>query len=779
MVLGIPFYHSLTDAWRLIGRTRLGALCKCELSSKLNSLKYLSLSILRSINFCGLSTPFVPTRKFMYRSRFATVPGYATLKASFPQYRIESRISPAYLKIDTRLVTYTYQPFGLNKEYNAPDIAARMERSSYYRSAQGRFKRQKEQWDRRQTINGTPREVLDIEARTLLAKLKNESTTQMQDEEATNEEPTRDRKSQLTRPEVQNRLELELEIQELSSTGEGLAYTPDKSFEFIYIVPFSVPGDKVMVKTYPQNPESPLWKKVDFVKLLSPSPSREGATPKCPHFGICSGCQLQMLPYESQLAHKKTIVEKAFKHFSNLDPSLVPPVDGTIGSPLQYGYRTKLTPHYDGCSKSKPWMLGDKVPSFGFTKKNQSYVLDIEQCPIGTEIVNEGLKIERDNVAQTFWQRKTGKTVLLRESTKREILSESKGSQHSGQNSVQMAALDILKEVEDDLDGRETDRSEYREQAKPSSQPDLPETITSVPLRYTGIPETTKLIFPTPTTPEIAYTYPSLNFRDIKTYTSDNQAFSTEHIGPYTFRTRANSFFQNNNSILPTFLSYIKENLFATNESAGSANGSANAATSIGDRGSEKIKYLLDAYCGSGLFSIALASEFSSVLGIDIDALSIDCARENAKINSSDPGRQNRGPKRANLGFIAADAGAIFTDVPYPSHQTLCVIDPPRKGASIDFLKQLCKYGPKRVLYVSCNVHTQARDVGILVQGFDESSGSTNGGRDGRPKATREKVGTKGVKGWKYEIEKIGSFDFFPQTGHVEGVCFLNRVEED
>ncbi|KAK5258794.1 tRNA(m5U54)methyltransferase, partial [Exophiala xenobiotica] len=124
-----------------------------------------------------------------------------------------------------------------------------------------------------------------------------------------------------------------------------------------------------------------------------------------------------------------------------------------------------------------------------------------------------------------------------------------------------------------------------------------------------------------------------------------------------------------------------------------------------------------------------------SVLGIDIDAHGIEAARQNAKINNI-----------PNAGFIAADADLLFADVPFPPDQSLVVIDPPRKGASVDFLKQLCAFGPRRVVYVSCNVHTQARDVGMLVTGFG-----------------------LGGKKWRYQIESLRGFDFFPQTGHVEG----------
>ncbi len=613
---------------------------------------------------------------------------------------------------NTRSITHAFKPFGL-REYDAAQIADSMEKRQHppYKNPPKRLRGQREKAPK---SDGTPDEVLDLEARALLER-RTKDDSQSQIGESTSEGPgvRKPRSNQLENPEPGT--ELELDIQELSSTGDGLAYNPYNDQQ-IYVVPFSVPGDTVLAKTYPQKPHTRPWEKVDFVKLLSSSPSRQGVTPQCPYFGTCSGCQLQMLPYQYQLAHKKTILEKAFKHFSNLDPSHIPSVEDTIGSPLRYGYRTKITPHYDGTVRSRPWVQGDEPPPLGFAKKNLSKVLDIEQCPIATDILNEGLKIERKNMAETFWKKSTGGTVLLRESTKRELLISPKADKTRKHDSQEATT-----------NGR----------TSPAQMKDL----SSLPLEYAGSPVATSLTFPSPTEPQIRYTYTS--FCDTKSYTSDNRALTTEHIGPYTFTNQANSFFQNNNSILPTFLSYIREHILPQKKTP--------AISDNGETYTPKIKYLLDAYCGSGLFSIALASEFSSVLGIDIDALSIDCARENAKINT--PQKSNGESSSSNLGFIAADALAIFEDVPFPADQTLCIIDPPRKGASKDFLQQLCQYGPKRVVYVSCNVHTQARDVGMLVQGF-------------------------GGKGWRYQIEKVGGFDFFPQTGHVEGVCFLDRVEQ-
>ena len=71
-------------------------------------------------------------------------------------------------------------------------------------------------------------------------------------------------------------------------------------------------------------------------------------------------------------------------------------------------------------------------------------------------------------------------------------------------------------------------------------------------------------------------------------------------------------------------------------------------------------------------------------------------------------------------------------------------------------------------MYVSCNVHTQARDVGWLVNGWSARVG------DGRESGEKDEDGE-----WRYELESLKGFDFFPQTGHVEGVAILNRVERE
>merc|ERR1711939_68597 len=594
-------------------------------------------------------------------------------------------------------------------EYNAEVIAREMAQKVKMMKVPG-LKRHKVA---RAQIEGTPEEILTFEAQALLTKA-----------EAELPEPSKETDGKL-KPfsPLEFGTELELEVVELSSTGDGLAYSPDKNH--VYAIPFCVPGDRVLAQTFKQKPH-PTYTSLRFIKLLRPSPKRDGITPGCKYFAECSGCQFQMISYEDQLKHKKTVVEKAFKNFSNLDPSLIPPVGDTIGSPLQYGYRTKLTPHYDGPPrKNTAHWAGRPPPAVGFSAKNR-HVIDIEHCPIGTPILNEGLTIERKKVHETYHTRKAGVTILLRESTKRVFKT---GSPSPPTATSPAADGQPTSSATENTEGNTSSSST----PKPSTSVLTPSTEPStVDSDFAAIPVPTPLSvkhhFRAPNTPEIIYDYPT--YRDVKTYTSINQDFSTEYVGDFTFVSRANSFFQNNNSILPTFIKYVRDNCLPPPP----------ASTQLVQQPNEPpIKYLLDAYCGSGLFAIGLSPLFSSVLGIDIDAYGVEAARENAKINNI-----------PNAGFIAADADVLFADVPFPPEQSLVVIDPPRKGASIDFLEQLCAFGPKRVVYVSCNVHTQARDVGMLVTGLG--------------------------KKWRYQIESLRGFDFFPQTGHVEGVCFLSRV---
>ncbi|KAL8726319.1 MAG: hypothetical protein Q9181_006099 [Wetmoreana brouardii] len=517
--------------------------------------------------------------------------------------------------------------------------------------------------------------------------------------------------------------EVEVKISALSSIGDGLGLSPTSSH--VYVVPFTLPGDVVKAKvvTHMSNDHYTL---ADFISVLEPSPQRNDSLVQCPYFAKCSGCQFQMLSYGDQLTHKKNILQKAYRNFSNLAPELIPVIGDTIGSPMKYGYRTKLTPHFDGPPGSHSRKAGkdpserqgfDKVPPIGFMVKGTRKTMDIEDCPIGTDAVRDGLKIERKRVADEISKYKRGATILLRETTSRLSVERSLASASASTASNGVNRSSALKDS------------------------DLPP----------GDP-------PRDITP---------SYTETKTYLTNQNALSTEHIGPYTFLNPAGAFFQNNNSILPTFTSYIRSHILPSPSHPTSQTGSH-----------PPINYLIDTYSGSGLFSITLSSLFHSTLGIDIAPSSIASAKQNAKLNNIN-----------NATFVTGDASNIFAEAKerFRAEESVVVVDPPRKGCDDGFMKQLLGWGPARVVYVSCNVHTQARDVGFLVRGWkegwgeedgkgekqDEPEGEVGGERKANVDEERE---TKGRT--RYSIESLRGFDFFPQTGHVEGVAILQRVNE-
>lgn len=217
-----------------------------------------------------------------------------------------------------------------------------------------------------------------------------------------------------TLPEYQSTLELT--IADISSSGDGLAVHNNR----VYCVPYTLPGDKVevIIKNHQETHTM-----AELIKVIAPSLDRDDSLINCKYFTACSGCQFQMLPYEKQLEQKRRIVQKAFTNFSDLPAELIPEVLPTMGSPLKYGYRTKLTPHFNGPRRGgfKP---GFPPPNIGFMSKMGKYTLDIEDCPIGTDTVREGLKIQREWVKNNLHRYKRGATLLLRESTNRVPIEE-------------------------------------------------------------------------------------------------------------------------------------------------------------------------------------------------------------------------------------------------------------------------------------------------------------------------------------------------------------------
>ena len=278
-----------------------------------------------------------------------------------------------------------------------------------------------------------------------------------------------------------------------------------------------------------------------------------------------------------------------------------------IASPKQYGYRSKLTPHYPS----------PKIEHFpiGFLRHGRrNSIIDVSQCPIATKEINDALPEERELLRERIKAKKRGGTMLLRH------------------------------------------------------------TLEGV--------------------------------------TTDGNAIVSEQAAGRLFQFTAGEFFQNNPFILPKLIEYVLKEASAGN-----------------------MKYLIDAYCGVGLFCISASSYFERLVGIEISASSIRWARINAEIS-----------KIENCEFIIGDAGNLFSSTKFESKNTAVIIDPPRKGCTMEFINQLVKYGAARIVYVSCAPDTQARDLASLQQGG-------------------------------YKTSHIQPFDLFPQTRHIESVATLEYMK--
>lgn len=197
---------------------------------------------------------------------------------------------------------------------------------------------------------------------------------------------------------------------------------------------------------------------------------------------------------------------------------------------------------------------------------------------------------------------------------------------------------------------------------------------------------------------------------------TENNEVCEERVGELRFQFPAGEFFQNNPSILPAFTEHVRR------EALQPSNGQASN------------RYLIDTYCGSGLFALSCASHFDQVSGIEISDAAIDWAKRNAKLNQID-----------NCQFQQGDALAIFENATFPAKQTAVVIDPPRKGSNPGFIDQLLAFAPATIVYVSCNPATQIRDLQHLL-----ADGS-------------------------YQLSKVQPFDLFPQTRHLECVVTLHK----
>ncbi|MDR0604009.1 MAG: 23S rRNA (uracil(1939)-C(5))-methyltransferase RlmD [Bacteroidales bacterium] len=196
---------------------------------------------------------------------------------------------------------------------------------------------------------------------------------------------------------------------------------------------------------------------------------------------------------------------------------------------------------------------------------------------------------------------------------------------------------------------------------------------------------------------------------DLSTKVYYGNDFLTEQMGDLTFKVAPLAFYQTN---------------------AGQALKLYETAIRLADMNGTQTVY--DLYTGTGTIALFAAKHAKKVTGIEYVASAIDAAVENAKLNHIE-----------NVCFFAGDMAKILTDefIACNGIPDVVITDPPRAGMHPKVVNQLLKIIPQRIVYVSCNPATQARDIALLAH--------------------------------KYTVKEVQPVDMFPHTHHVENIALL------
>lgn len=147
---------------------------------------------------------------------------------------------------------------------------------------------------------------------------------------------------------------------------------------------------------------------------------------------------------------------------------------------------------------------------------------------------------------------------------------------------------------------------------------------------------------------------------------------------------------------------------------------------------------VLDLYCGVGTITLAMASAAGKVIGVEVIAQAVEDARDNAKRNGIE-----------NAEFFCGDAGEAALDLEKKGIiPDVVVVDPPRKGLNADTIEALHRMQPRRIVYVSCDPATLARDVALL-------------------------------KERGYILKNAMAADLFPRCAHVESIVTMQRIQDE
>jgi 23S rRNA (uracil1939-C5)-methyltransferase len=428
----------------------------------------------------------------------------------------------------------------------------------------------------------------------------------------------------------------------------------------------AVPGDIVTVRLIKNKKD---WAEAQVLQITGFSAER--ITPFCKHFGICGGCQWQMLPYEKQLEYKQDQVLQSFRRIGKLE---LPEIRPIMGSEKTTRYRNKLE----------------------YTFSNRRYLLREELADLQISAVQDAAGFHARGIFDKIVDVDTcylqdEPTNLIRKEVKRWGIENGVSfydiQRHEG----------FLRNVQVRLCR-------------------TGELMVNVVLGYDDEVLRNALLgrlrdqFPSITT--LLYTInkkwnDSLN--DLQPIAFFGKGYVVEKLERFEFKIGPKSFFQTNTA--------QAERLYQTVRNFAALKGT---------------ETVYDLYCGTGSIGIFLSDQVKKLVGIELIPEAIADARENALLNQV-----------SHAAFFTGDVTSICNDAFFEmqGRPDLIISDPPRAGMSDKLVAKLLEIAAEKIIYVSCNPATQARDLNLLSE--------------------------------KYQISAVQPVDMFPHTLHIENVTAL------
>jgi 23S rRNA (uracil1939-C5)-methyltransferase len=404
--------------------------------------------------------------------------------------------------------------------------------------------------------------------------------------------------------------------------------------------------------------------------------------PFCPHFGVCGGCQWQDLPYEEQLRWKRLHVLESLQHLAGIEEAGVAP---TVPSPDTIYYRNKMEYTFS----DRRWLSAQEIAC-----KDIQYS---KSLALGLHV--RGFFDKVFNVESCFLESSRSVEILKEV---RQWAIDSGLPAYSIRDHQGFWRFLVVRE------GKRTEQTLVHLLTTP--QPENEHVVDALAKhlieRIPGI--TTFVHSVTQKKAQVAFGEESR--------TIFGSGIIEEELGGLRFRISAHSFFQTNPS--------AAERLFETVRSFGQFSGD---------------EIVWDLYCGTGSIALSIASMVKRVVGFEVVQDAVDDAYVNCRLNGVD-----------NCEFHAGDLKdvikGVFEKNRFEGAPDVIVTDPPRSGMHPSVIKTLLEIAPKRIVAVSCNPSTLARDLSLLLDSYD--------------------------------VHEVQPFDLFPHTPHIECVVRLDRKQK-